>query len=112
MGATFRHGGNRAFYAPAHDILQLPPADAFRDAESYAATKALELTHWPSHPSRLNQGLGKRFAPQSIQPNGSDLTPNPYNAADDGKAIRHVSEADRKGRIRLTRAADLQNPAR
>lgn len=60
-GATFRHGGNRAYYAPAQDIIQLPPADAFRDPESYAATKAHELTHWTSHPSRLDRALGKRF---------------------------------------------------
>jgi antirestriction protein ArdC len=60
-GAIFRHGGNRAFYAPGLDIIQLPPAETFRDAESYAATKAHELTHWTSHPSRLNRELGKRF---------------------------------------------------
>ncbi|MFK4445210.1 antirestriction protein ArdC [Caballeronia udeis] len=64
-GATFRHGGNRAFYAPAQDFIQLPPADAFRDAESYAATKAHELTHWTSHPSRLNRILGKRFGDEA-----------------------------------------------
>lgn len=60
-GATFRHGGNRAYYAPAQDAIQLPLPEAFRDAESYAATKAHELTHWTSHPSRLNRELGKRF---------------------------------------------------
>lgn len=60
-GATFRHGGNRAFYAPAQDFIQLPPAEAFRDAESYAATKAHELTHWTAHPTRLDRVLGKRF---------------------------------------------------
>jgi antirestriction protein ArdC len=41
-GATFRHGGNRAYYAPAADIIQLPAPEAFKDAESYAATKAHE----------------------------------------------------------------------
>src|SRR5213594_761828 len=36
--------------------------EAFRDAESYAATKAHELTHWTSHPQRLSRDLGgKRF---------------------------------------------------
>ena len=35
---------------------------AFRDAESYAATKAHELTHWTSHPQRLARDFGaKRF---------------------------------------------------
>ena len=27
-GATFRHGGNRAFYAPGTDHIQLPPVEA------------------------------------------------------------------------------------
>src|SRR2546428_1780760 len=36
--------------------------EAFRDAESYAATKAHELTHWTKHPSRLDRDFGrKRF---------------------------------------------------
>jgi len=60
-GATFRHGGNRAYYAPSFDVIQLPPADSFKDAESYAATKAHELTHWTAHPKRLDRVLGKRF---------------------------------------------------
>jgi antirestriction protein ArdC len=60
-GATIRHGGNRAYYAPALDIVQMPPADAFKDAESYAATKAHELTHWTSHATRCDRQLGKRF---------------------------------------------------
>ncbi|SAL84520.1 antirestriction protein-like protein [Caballeronia terrestris] len=41
-GATVCHGGNRAFYAPGLDIVQLPPAEAFDTAESYEATKAHE----------------------------------------------------------------------
>jgi antirestriction protein ArdC len=61
-GAIFRHGGNRAFYAPAADFIQLPPADAFRDAESYAATKAHELVHWSGNERRMAREFGKRFA--------------------------------------------------
>lgn len=60
-GADFRHGGNLAFYAPGQDYIQLPLQETFRDAESYAATKAHELTHWTAHPSRLARTLGKRF---------------------------------------------------
>lgn len=60
-GADVRHGGNRAFYAPGQDYIQLPLPETFRDAESYAATKAHELTHWTGHPSRLARTLGKRF---------------------------------------------------
>jgi len=60
-GAVFRHGGNRAFYAPGQDVIQLPPADAFRDAQSYAAIKAHELIHWTGHESRMAREFGKRF---------------------------------------------------
>jgi len=61
-GATVRHGGNVAYYAPGPDLIQLPPPEAFKDAESYAATKAHELTHWTKHERRLNREFGrKRF---------------------------------------------------
>ena len=60
-GASFRHGGDRAFYAPARDFIQLPPAEAFLDAESYAATKAHELIHWTGHSGRNAREFGKRF---------------------------------------------------
>lgn len=53
--------GNRAFYAPARDLIQLPPRETFRDAESYVATRAHETIHWTAHPSRLARELGKRF---------------------------------------------------
>lgn len=60
-GARLQHGGNRAFYSPSQDFIQLPPLASFRDSESYAATKAHELVHWTSNPKRLDRTLGKRF---------------------------------------------------
>jgi antirestriction protein ArdC len=59
-GATFRHGGNQAYYSPAQDAIQLPVPEAFRDAESYAATKAHELTHWTKHQTRLDRDFGRQ----------------------------------------------------
>ena len=64
-GAAFRHGGHQAFYAPAQDVIQLPPLPAFRDAEAYASTKAHELVHWTGHPSRSARAFGKRFGDQA-----------------------------------------------
>jgi len=29
-GATIKHGGNRAFYAPGSDFVQMPPRESFR----------------------------------------------------------------------------------
>jgi antirestriction protein ArdC len=59
-GATIRHGGNLAFYTPANDFVQMPPFEAFRDAEAYYATLAHELTHWTRHPARLNRDFGRK----------------------------------------------------
>lgn len=60
-GAVFRHGGHSAFYAPGPDAIQLPPIQAFRDAESYMATKAHELIHWTGHKNRMAREFGKRY---------------------------------------------------
>jgi antirestriction protein ArdC len=60
-GALIQHGGNRAYYAPGPDVIRLPHPEAFKDAESYAATKAHELIHHTGHASRLNREFGKRF---------------------------------------------------
>lgn len=64
-GATIKHGGNKAFYAPSLDFVQMPPRESFVDAESYCATLVHELTHWTSHPTRLARELGKRFGDQA-----------------------------------------------
>ena len=59
IGADIRHGGTRAFYAEGPDFVQMPPFETFRDAESYAATLAHELTHWTKHDKRLARDMGR-----------------------------------------------------
>jgi antirestriction protein ArdC len=59
-GADVRHGGNQAYYAAGADRVQMPPFEAFRDAESYYATLAHELTHWTKHPARLDRDFGRK----------------------------------------------------
>jgi antirestriction protein ArdC len=59
-GVTVRHRGNRAFYSPSSDHVQMPPFESFRDAESYYATLAHEGTHWTRHPSRLDRDFGRK----------------------------------------------------
>ncbi|HWG46522.1 MAG TPA: ArdC-like ssDNA-binding domain-containing protein, partial [Gemmataceae bacterium] len=59
-GADIRHGGNQAYYAAEPDYVQMPPFVSFKDAESYCATLAHEMTHWTKHPARLNRGFGRR----------------------------------------------------
>jgi antirestriction protein ArdC len=60
LGATIRHGGNRAHYAQELDYVQMPPFESFRDAESYYATLAHEVTHWTKHEQRLNRDFGSK----------------------------------------------------
>lgn len=63
-GARIDHGGNRACYihggALGRDYIQMPPFEAFRDAESYYAVILHELTHWTKHESRLNRDMGRK----------------------------------------------------
>jgi len=58
--ATIRHGGNQAYYTMADDRVQMPPFESFRDAESYYATLAHEMTHWTRHPKRLERDFGRK----------------------------------------------------
>ncbi|MEX2745862.1 ArdC family protein [Rhizobium mongolense] len=58
-GAVIRHGGDKAFYAPAPDYIQMPPIETFRDAESYYATLAHEEIHWAGAAHRLNRDLSR-----------------------------------------------------
>jgi antirestriction protein ArdC len=59
-GADIRHGGNMTYYNIGADFVQMPPFEAFRDAESYYATLAHECTHWTRHDSRLARDLGHK----------------------------------------------------
>ena len=61
LGAEIRHGGNRAYYHPKDDYIQLPPFEAFRDAVAYYATLAHESVHLTGHHSRLDRDLSGRF---------------------------------------------------
>ncbi len=60
-GAVVHHGGNRAFYAPARDVVQMPPFEHFIGKEAYYGTLLHELTHWSGHSTRLNREFGKMF---------------------------------------------------
>ena len=56
-----RSGGNRAFYSPREDYIQLPPYDSFASRSSFYATLAHESIHATGSPKRLNREFGKRF---------------------------------------------------
>lgn len=54
-GAHIQHGGDRAFYSPGLDLIQMPPHQAFDVPASYYSTALHELTHWTGHASRCNR---------------------------------------------------------
>ena len=59
-GADIRQHGGRAFYRQDADFVQVPPIEAFPEAEEYYSTLAHEMTHWTKHPSRLERDFGRK----------------------------------------------------
>jgi len=60
-GVDFRIGGDKAFYSPGADYVQVPPQPAFRDQINYYRTCLHELTHATGHSSRLDRRLVNTF---------------------------------------------------
>jgi antirestriction protein ArdC len=58
-GATIRHGGDKAYFAPSLDLIQMPLFESFRDAGSYTATLAHECVHWTAPAHRVNRDLSR-----------------------------------------------------
>ncbi|WP_417379465.1 ArdC family protein [Gimesia sp.] len=57
-GAGIMHGGNKAFYDPAIDVIQMPHKHQF-DGPAYYETLFHELCHWTEHPDRLDWDRSK-----------------------------------------------------
>ena len=60
-GIDFRIGGNRAFYAPAHDYVQVPPPQAYFEPINWHRTALHELGHATGHVSRLGRDFSGSF---------------------------------------------------
>ena len=60
-GIDFRIGGNRAFYVPSADYVQVPPPQAYGEPINWHRTALHELGHASGHPSRLNRDLSGSF---------------------------------------------------
>lgn len=63
--AELRHGGDRAFFHPVLDYVQMPKFGSFRSADSYASVLSHELSHWSGGKSRLDRTFGKRFGDEA-----------------------------------------------
>ncbi|WP_454798680.1 ArdC family protein [Novosphingobium lindaniclasticum] len=60
-GIDFRIGGDKAFYSPGADFVQVPPQQAFHDQVNFYRTALHELCHGVGHSSRLGRNLTGAF---------------------------------------------------
>lgn len=70
-GAEVREGGDRAYYVPSLDHIQMPDGHRFFDTktasrtENFYAVLLHELTHWTGHKTRLDRDLAQRFGSEA-----------------------------------------------
>jgi Antirestriction protein len=60
-GIDFRIGGNRAFYVPALDYVQVPPPQAYFEPVNWHRTALHEMGHATGHASRLGRDFSGSF---------------------------------------------------
>ncbi|MBC7152945.1 MAG: DUF1738 domain-containing protein [Rhizobium sp.] len=60
-GIDFRIGGNRAFYVPSLDYVQVPPPQAYFEPINWHRTALHEMSHASGHPSRLARDQSGSF---------------------------------------------------
>lgn len=60
-GIDFRIGGNRAFYMPSADYVQVPPPQAYGEPINWHRTALHELGHATGHVSRFNRDLSGSY---------------------------------------------------
>jgi antirestriction protein ArdC len=56
-GVDFRIGGDKAFYHPKLDFVQVPPPQAYFEPINWHRTALHEISHASGHASRLNRDL-------------------------------------------------------
>ena len=60
-GADLRIGGDRAFYVPSADYIQVPPPAAYFEPVNWHRTALHELGHWAGAANRLGRDLSGAF---------------------------------------------------
>jgi antirestriction protein ArdC len=73
---------DRAWYAPARDVVGMPSIGLFRTSEEYYSTLFHELTHSTGHPSRIG-----REGVEQLQPFGSESYSREELVAEVGAAM-------------------------
>jgi antirestriction protein ArdC len=64
-GADIRIGGDKAFYVPGADFIQVPPPSAYFETINWHRTVCHELGHWSGVGHRLNRDLSGNFGSSS-----------------------------------------------
>jgi len=85
------HGGDRAYYVPRNDYIQMPDEGLFTGtgtltrSEGYYATLVHELVHWTGAKHRLAREMGKRFAAPAPRRIKGMMTGRPIRRAKRGR---------------------------
>lgn len=61
LGVAFGEGGDRAYYSPGLDKIQMPLAETFTGDYAYMCTLLHEAGHSTGHPSRLDRDMSGGF---------------------------------------------------
>ena len=59
LGIEVRYGGQRAYYAPGPDRIQMPPFETFESSQTFFSTLLHEETHATGHRTRLDRLRGR-----------------------------------------------------
>ena len=59
--ADLRVGGDRAFYSPGLDYIQVPRPEAYFEPVNWHRTVLHELGHWTGHSSRIGRDMSSAF---------------------------------------------------
>jgi antirestriction protein ArdC len=60
-GAQINEGGEKAFYRPSTDEIQMPDRSRFENAENFYSVNFHELGHWTAAKGRCDRNLQSRF---------------------------------------------------
>ena len=61
LRVSISHGGDKAYYSPSLDRIQMPERLAFESDGDFMSVLLHECAHATGHPSRLNRKFGERF---------------------------------------------------
>lgn len=64
-GADISYGGDRAYYSPSFDKIQMPSKESFLGTEEYYGVLLHELVHWTGHENRCKRDFSGFFGSEA-----------------------------------------------